>query len=272
MSWSKLKTIIILILLILNLFLFSLVAFLQVQSARYEASALSQALEVLTQSGISIDASALPESMDLPTLSVARDTVREQEVAEQLGGSRSDQLVSFLNYGRFYATLDPARPVPEGSSRTQQTQELLQSLGIEVWQVTEEADGSVSAVQSLNGVPVFTPDTVLTAAYDESGQMVSLSGRLLLGATTEVPENREPVSMPTVLLSFLSAMSDWADVYQSIESIQAAYLVSFVPTLTDPIRLTPVWHIVTDTGAYCLDAYTAEVTRMTNLKGRPTAR
>lgn len=107
MSWSKLKTIIILILLILNLFLFSLVAFLQVQSARYEASALSQALEVLTQSGISIDASALPESMDLPTLSVARDTVREQEVAEQLAGSRSDQLVSFLNNGRFYATLDP---------------------------------------------------------------------------------------------------------------------------------------------------------------------
>lgn len=272
MSWSKLKTIVILILLILNLFLLCLVAFLQFQSARYEASALDQSLEVLEALGIQLDASALPGTMDLPTLSVARDTAREEEIAVLLAGSHSEQLVSFLNNGRFYATLAPSLPVAEGSSRSQQTRELLQSLGIEIWQTTEQENGTVYAVQSLNGIPVFTPDTVLTSAYNEDNQMISVSGRLLLGEATEIPESRQPVSIPTVLLSFVNTMSEWMDVYQSIESIQPAYLVKFVPTLNASIRLTPVWHIVTDTGAYCLDAYTAEVTRMTNLKGRPTSR
>ena len=68
-----------------------------------------------------------------------------------------------------------------------------------------------------------------------------------------------PVS--TALMRFLSAVTESGDVCRSITTMTAGYLHS--TSFTDPVRLSPVWFITTDTASYYLDAATGDLTRLT---------
>lgn len=260
MSRSKVKSIIILILLLFNLFLLSLVGFLQLRSFRYEQSALDATVSILAESGVTVATDLTPIAMELPLCSAARDSQREEELVRLLGGSEAAQ-ASFLANGRFSIAFTPALPPEEGVSRTEQASRLLDTLGLEGEQFLQ-TENQVTAVQTLEGVPVFSTDTALSFAYDDRGALSSISGRLILGKTTELAQEQQPASLSTILLSFHTTTSEWLDVYQTIELVEPAYLVRIVASQTQSVRLQPVWHIVTDTGAYCVDAYNADVIRM----------
>ena len=75
MEWPKLKNIIILILLLVNGFLLVLVVGRELQVARYERSALTQAGQILAQNGISVEEDLLYEAArsSLIPLTVQRD-------------------------------------------------------------------------------------------------------------------------------------------------------------------------------------------------------
>lgn len=286
MSWSKLKTIIILILLLLNLFLLGLVGFIRLRSARYAASALSEAAAVLELNGIQVQRDELPASMELRALTAARDTRQEAALASALLGADAQSHASggglyvyrsplgeasFRSNGEFSVSFVSPGPAGE-EDRPSQARALLEGLGVELWQV-EDNGNTVTAVQALSGTPVYSGGYLpsgqsalsITLAYDPQGRLESASGRLLLGGTATDPESRAFLSVPTVLISFFNFTVDNGEVCQAIRGMTPAYRAS---AGADPIRLTPVWHIATDTGEYFLDACTAEVTRASVVSAR----
>lgn len=279
MSWSKLKTIIILILLLLNLFLLGLVGFIRIRSARYAAAALSEAAAVLQLNGIQVETNALPSVMELRTVTVARGLQPESVLAAALLGedvqshasggglyvyTSSLGEASFRSSGEFSVTFTHPRPAAEGEHAVW-VRSLLEGLGLDLWQV-ETTASTVAASQSLNGAPLYSGGVLSVSqspisaifAFDGDGRLQSVSGRLLMGPVTADPEDREPLSVPTALISFFNFAMENGEVCQAIRSMTPAYRAS---SISDPTRLTPVWHITTDTGDYFLDAYTAEVTR-----------
>lgn len=282
MAWSKIKTIIILILLLLNLFLLALVGVIQIRAARYEAAALSEAVAVLELNSIQVEHSALPSSMSLSAVTVVRELDREGNMAAALLGGdmetratgtglrlyeSADGSISFRSGGEFSMSFaDPPAP-PENSSRMEQAQAILDRLGLSVWRLSEEGDG-VTAIQSLNGAPVFSAGIAgagLTFAYDEEGRLVSVTGRLALGRAADEPGGQEPLTVPTILIAFFNFIMDSGDACHSIHEVVPIYRAAF---LSDPLRLTPAWLITTDIGGYYVDAYTAEVTRISGMAAR----
>lgn len=271
MAWSKIKTIIIVILLLLNLFLLVLVVGQQMRSARYEADTLRQTVEALYSNGagISVDEDLLPRSMDLAALSVPRDEAAEAKVAAALltgdiianstGGlsvySSVSGNVSFRSNGDFSATL--SLPASGYSSPEDHAAGLLEQLGVQTWSLS--ADGErVTAVQAVNGAPAVNARLTLTYSGES---LVSMEGKLLLGAAGPEPEQGESITVPTALVSFLDYVVENGDICSSISRMTAGYLTA--ASLSSPIRLTPCWLIDTDVASYCVDAVTGDVTRLT---------
>lgn len=72
MEWSKIKNIIILILVGLNVFLLALVAVRESKSARYQEEARAGVLSALERSGIQFLPEKVPADMELTPLTVTR--------------------------------------------------------------------------------------------------------------------------------------------------------------------------------------------------------
>lgn len=282
MAWSKIKTIIILILLLLNIFLLALVGVIQMRSARYEAAALSEAVAVLELNSIQVEAASLPAAMPLKVLTATREMQQESNMATALlgeemetrstgGGQRMYEgaagTITFRSGGEFIMTFAGPVAPPEGTSRSDQVRVILGRLGLSVWQLTEE-ENTVTAIQSVGDTPVFSAGMAaagLTFAYDEEGRLRSASGRLVLGRTSDEPGAQEPLTVPTILIAFFNFIMDSGDVCHSIYEMTPIYRAAF---LSDPVRLTPAWRITTDIGNYYVDAYTAEVTRLSSVAAR----
>lgn len=272
MSWTKLKNIIILILLLFNLFLLLLILGQQLRSDRYEADTLTQTLEALARHGITVEESGLPEQTDTPPLSVVCSSADQAEAARSLLNDGSPVLsadgaltvyrspsgsVSFRSSGEFSASLP--LPQTESSAETLLTG-FLDQLGLSAWSHTTSVSPvngirsvSVSAIPLLNGVPVFNASITLTQT---DGAPLTLAG-WLPGPAVPTTRQETPITLPTALVSVLEYVLDRGIVCRSIARITPGYTAS---SLADSLRLTPCWLVETDTANYYVDALTGAVT------------
>lgn len=262
MEWSKLKNIILLILLITNLFLLFLVGYRSWNTARYETGARSDALTVLAKNGIEMDKEALPRDALLSTASVSRDREREAELVAPLLGTVSEQSlgggqflysgekgqVYFRSRGEFAVSLEPGA-YPLSGSMADHARDVLSRMGFNGMAASVEGtaeEGSVLLIQLWEGAPVL--NCSVKAVY-QNGSLVSASGTRLAG-TPDVTGTAE-LSAVTGLLRFLELFTDTGDVCNRVNVMRGGYLLSTGPS--DPATLTPVWYFETDTGAYTLD-------------------
>ena len=86
MEWSKIKTIVIWMLVITNLFLLGLVVQEEGKAQRLEREALENTVVFLNQRGIQLDADVVPDRMELVPQQAERALEREQSLAEALVG------------------------------------------------------------------------------------------------------------------------------------------------------------------------------------------
>ena len=264
MEWSKIKNIVLLMLLAVNLFLLVLVADQERKSAAYQEEARTGAVEILAAANIYMDPEALPPESRLYTMAVERDRTTEDTMAQVLLGetTKSGDLGpvtysgasgegQFLSDGKFSFSFDPGS-MPAGEKTPEEHgRQLLEKAGYQcqVLERREQADRTVLVtVQQLwDGSPVF--NSVAELSYSD-GSLRSIRGQRLMG-NPEPEAGSEPLDVATILLRFLSGVQDGGYVCSEIVSMSAGYEVTM--SSTGSAALEPVWLITTNTVPFYVD-------------------
>lgn len=269
MEWSKVKNIIILILLAVNVFLLVQTAGRDRQSRQYREEALSGAVEVLRRQGYEVSPAALQEEKDLQPLAAERDKDSETRLAENLLGAveKKDDSVrvsytgekgecSFRGDGSFAFAFSPGTYTAEEGDEGAYTEKLLSKAGYScaVIGTAETAEGRVVTVrQTWENAPVFS--CTAKATY-RSGALVSIEGVRLVG--TPVPDGGggQAMDVPTALIRFMSSMREGGHVFTRVEALTAGYQTS---SSGRRFQLEPTWSVSTDAGVFLMDGVTGEI-------------
>ena len=272
MEWSKLKTIILLMLAGVNLFLLLLVGLRAWRGATHEDETRQAAVTVLEQGGVAFGPERVPDDLRLPALSLTRDRESEEEAARALlgqvtrtteeGGVRPRYVgeagtAEFSVNGAFLVEFaGEARALQPGQSVEEASRDCLALIGFQAGAGTTETRGDetvYTCVQLWEGSPVFSCRAVLTWRGEV---LVRMEGSRLAGEASSA-SGQGLLSTPTVLLRFLAGLSDGGYVCGRIDGMEAGYLTGGSGRT---VQLTPVWRMSTDTGDYYVDAATGAVT------------
>lgn len=272
MEWPKVKNIIILILVLVNIFLLALVGGQQRQIRRYEQSSLLQAAKVLEQNGIAIEEdTVLQAASSLSPMTSSRDLDREAAIAQGLLGH---DVVCTDRRGGLYIYSNPAGSAAfrssgdvdftltncplNGSRPADHAADLLKAMGLEGELAETSDDGSTLIFRQLwDGVPLYS--CRLTFSYD-GGRLRSISGSLL-ACSSLLPAEDGSGAMPlsTALVRFMKGILDSGDVCSAITGLRPGYRTT--QTFGSSASLTPVWLVSTNVSEYYLNAVTGEVSR-----------
>jgi len=271
MEWSKIKTVILLMLVGTNVFLLLLVGLRIGRGALYEDETRQAAVQVLERSGIEFGPAQVPKDIQLPTVTIARDRDSEYTVAQQLLGdvtqtgesevrpaySSAAGTAEFSMNGSFTVsfTQDLWR-CQEGESLDDASQSCLKQIGFSG--ILEESvhlgtSSNLTYSQLWEESPIFSCQVTL---FWEDNVLTGLEGSRLAGEVT-ASSTQTLLSTPTILMRFLASVSEGGSVCSRIESMSPGYLTGGSGR---SVQLTPVWRILTDTGAYYVDAVTGAVT------------
>lgn len=270
MPWTKLKNIILAILLLTNVCLLSLVAGPAIQSKRQLSQAREEAIRFLQSRGVQVEENVIPQSMELTPQVLERDLEEEARAAAALlGGPASVQArgggvyrydndkgsVQFHSDGTVSARLEPGA-FPLETDRGEACLALMKRLGCE-GTILEESENELVFRQSWRGSPLFTQQVTLVCGPE--GLTAITAGRQMIGQPQE-DFGRSTLSVATVVIDFINGVSALGDVCNRIDSIEPGYITA--ASLSGPTALTPVWRVTTDTGAYQIDTVTGEVSRV----------
>jgi len=270
MAWSKLKNIVLLILVLTNLFLLWFVLRKGYQEESQARQARESAVSFLAGRGIQADESRVPRTMDLVPQTAERDRDQEGAAAaallkgetavESRGGEvyryeNANGSIQFHNDGAFSAELTPGS-CPLGEDRVKSCLEALALLGFQ-GELVEEAGEELTFRQLWEGRPLFTQQVTLLCRGDSLVGMIG--GRRLVGAPA-ADAGRRAVDVPTALFDFFNGLKALGDVCSRIDGITQGYVAS--AALSGSMEMTPVWRITTDTGAYQLDLVTGSLSRV----------
>lgn len=276
MAWPKIKNIIILILLGTNLGLLFFSMGRAARNYQLQEKARTNAIAFLQEHGITLDEEMVPKSMTLMPQLVSRDIEQERELAAVLLGenvsvqARGAEVyryfnetgsVQFHSNGEFFAQFftgaipvgaqDPADHAREMLERMNIQGQLFSTLSNE-----EKGSETFTFQESWEGVPLLNCQTSLE--YQE-GCLVSItSGRRPVGRMEEDTAS-SPITVPTALMKFYTGLNTLGDVCSQIKDITQAYTIG--SAISDPVPMTPVWCINTDTGSYQLDLLTGTLSR-----------
>ena len=272
MDRYRMKTIIIIILLIINGFLLVLVGARRSDAKRYEQSALERTVLVLAENGIEMTPEAAVYRTAEGAASAGRSMVSEMAVAsaflgasaeaEDLGGGlysyRAESGSVNIRIGGEFLFL----PTDDAMWRTDDAQAhsaaLLGAAGIDFRHVRTQLSGEnveVEYLQLQDGHPLFSCQIVF---FYENGMLIQASGTIL--AVEELTEeDSRLLNLPTVLMGFLDEVLRSGDVCSAILSVEPGYRLS--QSFSNTIRLLPVWYISTNTADYYVDGVTGELTR-----------
>lgn len=270
MDNSKIKSYIILLLLIVNVCLLSIV----IRNAAQERAAGeygSAALEgVLESNGITMaDNVVLPEK--LPTeVTLSRSMLKERSKLSSLIGSCSAQDLggnivsytgssghaSYQGTGEFEILLETSSYTGAADPMEQCTS-VARKLGIECADIPpeESEDGglSITVITAWNGTPVYNAP-VRFDFYDN--QLYSISGMRPLDTEVSVRQLDEYPDAATVIMSFLAYIRQTNAVFSEITDVELGYFIS--SSVSGNCVLRPVWCIETDTGRYFFNGQTGK--------------
>lgn len=266
LEWSKVKNIILLILLLVNVLLLGQTVGQERQSRQYRQEALDGAVEALRQQGYEVDMSALADERDLVPLSAERDRESEERLAQALLGpvSRTEDGVRtsyqgaggscwFRGDGSFSFIFELGTYPLSGGEAGSHGRKLLTGAGYpcEVTTVKEGEDAvEVTLVQTWEGAPVFSCFVKLTYL---DGVLTELEGIRLVGVPAREGEGEKLMDLPTALIRFMAGMREGGHVFTRIEDMTAGYQVT---SAGRRMSLRPVWQVVTDVDTMLVDGIT----------------
>ncbi len=261
MEWRKLKNIILLMLVGLNLSLAVLLLGPRLGDRYRVIQAEREALTFLEKKGIALDEDMVPDPAALPPQVVERDLEAEARMAAQLLGETVTVTTSGGGVYRYAAEAGVLQAHGDGTfwARLRSTDfpltgegksdalSVLEKLGF-AGEVAEETEQSLTICQIWNGVPLFNQRS--TVLWDDVGVTEIADGRRLHGIPVEDTE-RPVITRATALIRFYHELNRMGDVCSRVDEIVPGYICA--TALDRQMTLTPVWRITTDTGAYQLD-------------------
>ncbi len=267
MEWSKLKNIIILILLAVNLCLLALMIGRTTSQFLYADEGREDVVTILESHGIVVDEETLPEELELSQLLVHQDKTWERTQAEGLLGTLEESesgtsfyqgergTVRFSSDGTFAATLQPGAFVAETPGLEAATAlDCLAVMGFQGELVSWDEEGQTMQIrQTWEGVPIFS--CVATVTW-EDGEVRQMEGTRLVGMPS-MGTRQEWLTVNTILLRFADYLRTTGTVSQTIYSLTPGYALS--GTQVPPHMLSPTWLISTDSGTYYVDGYSGVV-------------
>lgn len=275
MPASKLKNIILAILLLTNLFLLALVVPAR-RAAGERAQAMHDSLQALfSEYGVTLECALPTDEQPLSPLTLEAN-VRAQEAAAAalLGkdaaadaGSGSYRSVyrsdagscQFVHGGSFSAALTGEERSSDDPARA--ADRLLGRMGFD----TDGAEApvrlsagvfSVTAAQRISGRLVFSARLTLTYA---NGSLTELEGTFLTGTPSAVQDAQTGLACADALIAFLGSRDSLGWVGSRVTRVRQGYVQAETASATT-VRLAPVWRIETDAGAFDVDGQTGAVT------------
>lgn len=267
MPWTKLKNIILLILVLTNLFLLGLVVSQSLQNKRQDSQTREHTILFLSERGVEVKEETIPDSIDLLPQAAERDLEKEEQTAAALlkgevekearGGeiyrySNQQGWIQFHGDGFFSAQLEPG--VYPAEQKEDGCAAVLEALGVEGTLLEETEEGLIFQ-ETWNGVPLFGQQVSVFCA---EGSVSTISGQCLTGEL-KADYTRKTITLSTALVRFLNGVSTLGDVCNRIDRVEEGYLCT--ASLTGTMTLTPAWQVTTDTGTYQLDTVTGTVRR-----------
>lgn len=267
MEWSKLKNVILLMLLCVNVILLLLVGSQASQDRRYQEETRQAAQAVLEQGGITLALDAIPDDVRLPMVSVTRDRSGEADVAAALLGEVTLEgesevrpryvgaggTAEFSMNGSFTITLRPGVwSLEDGQDYEASSLACLEAMDFAGTLTDTQTSGSETVLtyrQDWESTPLFSCSVRL---HWQGEDLVLAEGQRLDGSA--LSSSQALLSTPTVLVRFLAGINQGGYVCSRIDSMTAGYLSS--GTTAQQVQLSPVWQLVTDTGVYYVDAST----------------
>ena len=252
MKTSRLKNIVIVILLLVNAFLLFLLLSRRAGERDSNERRVEQLCTLFEKNGVAFDRALLPDEETHLSLSLERDTAREEAFASALLGtaesSDSGGGVSRFTgeYGscsiRSGGTADAllSRPVDDPESFSKQ--------------LFTDGSGSVTGMRSEKGQLIFNASLTLT--FSDSS-LTGVSGTFL----PALDEGRRTDGLDAVdaLVHFLDYCSASGVVCTEVRALDEGYLLQ--TSSASPLRLQGVWRISTDVSSYYVNCKTGEITR-----------
>ena len=268
MESSRLKNIIILILLLVNAFLLASLASRKMSQANTQRHTAEQLTELFASAGVTLDPDIISTSSVPPTLSLTRSSDEDREVAAFFLGDaliQSDDAGDSQAYDSSFGTgsgifrANGSFDLVISGSLQKDSEELCDDFcrrfDYEITSTSlESGTGTITLMQEYNGYPVS--DCTVTL-YFEQNTLQTVSGSHLPKAHTEV-EGGEPLSASAALTRFLEARRESGAVFSSVTDMYPCY--DLQSTASAPMTLVPAWCIVTDTVNYYVNCSTGTVT------------
>ena len=258
MSWKRVKSVILVTLLAVNLLLACCSLPLLIHQRREESRLLEELKDLYAQSGITLTAQSLPREKTLTTLDLTFGEVAASAAAGALLGEGTVRLedagpytLSYVGPAgscrigqdcSFFAGLTAAEPAGD---RPRDAASRLTAMGCAVAGTEETPSGDLLITQSVLGCPVFGQG--LTIRY-EDGAMTELEGLLVLWDDLPIRvSDTECCSAADALAAFLSHRSELGLVCGTVGTPEQGWLVGDAASVST-LRLIPVWRLETDTG------------------------
>jgi len=269
MDTSKIKNLILIILLLVNGVFLAILLSDAAESRRVKQQTADSVTAVLAENGIALTAAADLTADSPPQITLERDLEREKKAIEGLLGpttveSRGGNTYAYYGEkgqallrgtGEFELLLN-AGEVDAGRSVEQTARSVLRKLGMEPTPeaLTVQRDESdlvtVTACCAREDCRVFNARVSLLFSQDS---LILILGQRLFDAES-ARSAQTGLDVPTVLLRFLELARREGYVCSEIQALEPGYLVS--AQLSGAGSLRPVWRIQTDTGEYFLSGLT----------------
>lgn len=270
MDTAKIKNLIIVILLLLNVFLLISALSDRAESQNAAREALETTRQVLQSRGINLE-EALDTYIETPSVyRLRRDMTAEQEKMDRLLGdcgssdlggniwfySAAGGQASLRGTGELDVLLETGR-YPAGSSRLKTVEKVLERLGMEAWpdSVLERDNGGAVVLEldaGWNGCRVYNARMSFTFSANE---LIMLSGTRLLDQAEDLGSG-EVMDLLTVTMRFVEVVEQEGHVCNELRGVDVGYLMSV--TVSGESTLTPLWHFSTDTGDIYINALTGK--------------
>ena len=270
MEKSKIKNVIILILLAVNIFFLTLFLIGRTETGKLKRQAKEDVKAVLMSNGISIDTSIIPEDLYFANYKLTRDINGETLITKTVLGDTDTKLESniyhydslagkadFYGSGEFSISITDGFPIDDSKSQTLVSFLKTINIPVDAKSMRIEDSGSfqtVSFICTYNNTRIFNCEVVLKIS---EGRIFYLGGRRPTSAPL-ASGSPSLLSVNTALIYFLNGIKEENLKCSEITCISAGYYMS--AAVSGGGELYPVWCLATDSGNYYVNGLNGTIT------------